>query len=86
MEFISISSIALSVSVITTGILTIHDTLRKADHIRGFMRYLLSQNVPTGAQYAITVVTTALEERVTTKGEELKNKINTSSEFISQQF
>ena len=50
------------------------------------MRYLLSKNVPTSAQYAITVVSTALEERVVTKGEELKNKINTSSELISQKF
>lgn len=64
-----ITSIALGVSVITTGILTLHDTLRKADHVKGFMRFLLGQNMQTSAQYALTCVAAAVEERVTTKGE-----------------
>ncbi len=57
---VSLTAIALGVSVLTTSLLTLHDTLKQADHAQGFIRFLCSQSLPTGAQVALTCVTTAI--------------------------
>lgn len=57
----TLTAIALGVSIITTGVLTLHDTLRKADHAKGFVTYILTQDMQTNAQTALTCVTSALE-------------------------
>lgn len=56
----TITAIALGVSVITTGFLTLHDTLRKADNAKGFITFLLTQDMHVNAQTALTCVTSAL--------------------------
>lgn len=57
---VSLTSIAIGVSVITTGILTLHDTLKQVNHARGFATYLITQNMHTNAKYAIDCVKSSI--------------------------
>ena len=69
---VSLTAIALGISVVTTSILTLHDTLKQADHAKGFVTFILTQDMHTNAQTALTCVTSALEERVTAKSQKIK--------------
>lgn len=66
---VSLTAIALGVSFLTTSLLTFHDTLKQVEHAKGFATFLLTQDIQTNAQYALTCVTTAIEERVATRSE-----------------
>lgn len=82
---VSISAVALGISFLTTSLLTIHDTAKQVEHAKGFATFLLTQDLQSNAQYALTCVTTAIEERVTSKGEEVrKNIMDASADFLNQ--
>lgn len=82
---VSLTTIALGVSVITTSILTFHDTIKQAQYAQGFVSYLLNQNFEQGAQYAIDCVTSTLGERINTRGPVLKETIsNISLGFVNE--
>lgn len=84
---VSLTAVALGISFLTTSFLTFHDTVKQFEHAKGFATFLLTQDIHTNAQYAMTCVTTAIEERITTRGEEIKKNLHkASSDFVNQTF
>lgn len=50
---VSLTAIALGVSVITTGIISLQDALKQMGNARGFIGFMLSQNMQTNTEHAI---------------------------------
>jgi hypothetical protein len=58
---VSITAIALGISVVTTSLLTLHDSLKQIEHGKGFATFLLTQNIQSNAKYALNCITNTIE-------------------------
>lgn len=56
----TLTAIALGVSFITTSFLSLHDTVKQTDHARGFVRFILTQDMTVNARTALSCMKGAI--------------------------
>lgn len=57
---VSLTAVALGVSIAATSLLTLHDTIKQVQYGQGFITYLLNQKIEEGAQYALSSLASTL--------------------------